>query len=110
MASLEFGAAVLGAKVIYVLGHTDCGAVVAAIKGDDAPGQISGLFQHLRPAVKRCAGDVLLAVTENVRNQGLILAECSPVIRKLIARGELIVAGGVYDLQTGVVSPVEIKD
>ena len=32
--SLEYGVAVLGLKVIVVLGHTSCGAVKAAIKGD----------------------------------------------------------------------------
>ena len=49
--SLEFGTHLLGAKVLYVLGHTNCGAVAAAVKGDPVPGQISALFQHLRPAI-----------------------------------------------------------
>jgi carbonic anhydrase len=107
--SLEFGTSVLGAKVLYVLGHTSCGAVSAALKGDEVPGQISGLFQHLRAAVKQSQGDLLRAVTENVRNQALTLAEASPVIAKLIRGGSLKVAGGVYDLQTGIVTPVDIE-
>ena len=45
---------------------------------------------------------------ENVRNQAVLLAEASPVISKMIQRKELIVAGGVYDLSTGIVTPVEI--
>ncbi|MCE2795329.1 MAG: hypothetical protein LW816_08380 [Planctomyces sp.] len=48
------------------------------------------------------------AVTQNVRNQALLLAESSPVIGRLLRQGELIIAGGVYDLKTGVVTPVEI--
>jgi carbonic anhydrase len=44
----------------------------------------------------------------NVRNQALVLAEASPVIAKLIHEGKLIVAGGVYDLTTGLVTPVEV--
>ena len=105
--SLEFGTLVLGAKVIYVLGHTNCGAVAATMKGDDVPGQISGLFQHIRPAVKTAKGDLQTAIIENVRNQAVLLAESSPVISKLVQQKRLIVAGGIYDLATGKVSTVD---
>lgn len=107
--SLEFGTQVLGARVLYVLGHTQCGAVQATMKGEEVPGQISGLFQHIRPAVKGANGDLNLAVEQNVRNQAILLAESSPVISKLVKRGELIVAGGIYDLQTGLVTPVKME-
>jgi carbonic anhydrase len=106
--SLEFGTHILGAKVLYVLGHTQCGAVTATMKGTDVPGQISGLFQHIRPAVKAAGGDLDKAILENVRNQAILLAEASPVISKLVQRKELIVAGGIYDLTTGIVSEVDI--
>jgi len=105
--SLEFGTQILGAKVLYVLGHSACGAVAATMKGTDVPGQISGLFQYIRPAVKTANGDMEVAVRDNVRNQAQLLAESSPVISRMIQRGELIVAGGVYDLQTGLVTPVK---
>ena len=107
--SLEFGTQVLGAKVIYVLGHTNCGAVAATMKGDDVPGQISGLFQHIRPAVKTANGDLQKAIIDNVRNQAILLAESSPVIAKLVQQKHLVVAGGIYDLATGVVTPVDIS-
>lgn len=105
--SLEFGALVLGAKVLFVLGHTNCGAVTAAVKADDVPGQISSLFYHIRPAVRAAKGDVAAAVKENVRNQMDVLREASPVIARLVRQGRLVVAGGVYDLATGKVTPVE---
>ena len=105
--SLEFGAQVLGAKVIYVLGHTSCGAVKATMAGKEVPGQISGLFQYIRPAIKVANGDMLRAVQENVRNQAILIAESSPVIAKLLRRRELIVVGGVYDLETGVVESID---
>ena len=107
--SLEFGTQVLGAKVLYVLGHTECGAVNATMKGTDVPGQISGLFQYIRPAVKTSGGDLNKAVRENVRNQAILLAEASPVISKMIQRKELIVAGGIYDLGTGVVTAIDLS-
>ena len=106
--SLEFGTQVLGAKVLYVLGHTTCGAVAATAKGAPVPGQISGLFQHIRPAVKAAKGDIELAVRENVRYQAMVLAESSPVIAGLIKSGALKIAGGVYDLNSGIVSPVKL--
>lgn len=108
IASLEFAAQVLKSKVLYVLGHTACGAVTAAMNGTDLPGQFSGLFQYLWPAIKAAKGDIEVAVQENVRNQAIQIAEASPVISKLIQRGEVIVAGGVYNLQTGIVEPVSI--
>ncbi len=106
--SLEFGTSVLGAKVLYVLGHLACGAVSAALRGEAVPGQISTLFQHLRPAVKRAAGDVARAVVANVQNQMETLAEASPVIARLVRDGQLTVAGGVFDLLSGRVTPVRV--
>ena len=108
IASLEFATQVLGAKVLYVLGHTSCGAVAAAVKAEPVPGQISALFQHIRPAVRAAKGDVDAAVRENVRIQAQTLTEASTVIASLVAAGKVVVAGGIFDLQTGKVVPVEL--
>jgi carbonic anhydrase len=107
--SLEFGTLILGAKVLFVLGHTNCGAVTATIQANEVPGQISGLFQHIRPAAKEAKGDLAKAVELNVRNQATTLAESSPVIARLIREKKLIIAGGVYDLSSGKVTPVELQ-
>jgi carbonic anhydrase len=107
LGSLEFGTEVLGARVLYVLGHTNCGAVRAAVQRDPVPGQISALFQHLRPAVREAKDDIPTAIRENVRIQAELLAEASPVISRLVSAGKLIVAGGVYNLATGLVEPVD---
>ena len=108
IASLEFATQVLGAKVLYVLGHTSCGAVAAAASGAPVPGQISALFQHLRPAVRAAKGDPALAVGENVKLQAQTLVEASTVISSLVTAGKLLVAGGIFDLQSGRVDPVEL--
>src|SRR4051812_1702396 len=56
LGSLEFGAAVLGAKVIMVLGHTSCGAVNATVealqKGNSLPGHIAGLVTAMKPGIE----------------------------------------------------------
>jgi carbonic anhydrase len=106
--SLEFGCLVLGAKVLYVLGHSSCGAVAATLKGDAVPGQISTLYQHIRPAVKLSQGNLDAAIRENVKHQAGVLAEASPVLAALLKDGKLKVAGGVYDLQSGKVAPVAL--
>ena len=72
------------------------------------PGQISALFQHIRPAVRAAGGDVAKAVTENVRLQAETLVEASTVISALAKAGKVIVAGGVFDLESGRVQPVAL--
>jgi carbonic anhydrase len=108
IASLEFATEVLGVKVLYVLGHTSCGAVAAAAKAEPVPGQISALFQHIRPAVRAAKGDVAAAIRENVRLQAQTLVEGSTVISSLVSSGKVAVAGGVFDLQSGRVEHVDL--
>ncbi|MFO0869673.1 MAG: carbonic anhydrase [Pirellulales bacterium] len=109
IASLEFATHVLGCSVLFVLGHTSCGAVTAAARREPVPGQISSLFQLIRPAVRTAQGNVELAIRENVRVQATTLVEASTVISTLVAQRKLIVAGGIYDLTTGRVDPVDLE-
>jgi carbonic anhydrase len=52
IASLEYGAAVLGVKAVLVLGHTNCGAVKAVIMASKlVPREISTLYQYIQPAL-----------------------------------------------------------
>jgi carbonic anhydrase len=97
-----------GTKVLYVLGHTSCGAVAAAAAGALVPGQISALFQHTRPAIRAAKGDLAVAVRENVRIQAQTLMEASTVISSPGADGKVLVAGGIFDLTTGQVEPVDL--
>lgn len=102
--SLEYGAAVLGTKAILVLGHSECGAVKAAIANKPVPGQIGTLFPHLRPAVDQ-AGTNVRAVTEaNARIQARLLAQSSPLLAEKVKERQLEVAAGYYDIVSGVVT------
>jgi carbonic anhydrase len=53
-------------------------------------------------------GDVAKAVSENVRLQAETLVEASTVISALVKAGKVIVAGGVFDLESGRVQPVAL--
>src|SRR6266852_4480007 len=103
IASLEYGVAVLGIKVILALGHTGCGAVKAAMKSDTVPGQISVLYKHLRPAVVGSGGNLDKAIEINAEHQAELLRTSSTVIRDALKGGKLKVEAGVYDLASGKV-------
>jgi carbonic anhydrase len=104
IASLEYGVAVLGVKALVVLGHSGCGAVQAAMKGDPVPGQISTLYPHLRQAVEQSGGNFDKAIEVNAKVQAELLRTSSTVIREAIKGSKLKVEAGVYDLGTGRVS------
>jgi len=103
--SLEFGCAVLGAKVLYVMGHSSCGAVNATMAGAAVPGVISSLYYGIKPACNHANGDLDTAIAENVKYQVAQL-ETSPVLKELVEAGKLEIVGGVYDLTTGKVNRV----
>jgi carbonic anhydrase len=103
IASLEYSVAELGVKAILVLGHTNCGAVKAAMKGDAVPGQISTLYTALRPAVEQSGGDIEKAIEANSRIQADLLRTSSTVIRDADRAGKIKVVSGVYDLASGKV-------
>ncbi|MBC8042256.1 MAG: carbonic anhydrase [Rhizobacter sp.] len=106
--SIEFAEEVLGAKLIFVLGHTKCGAVKAAVETPDVPGHVVTLINAIKPAaekVKGMAGDAVEnAVKENVRMQVEQLRSLEPVLAKRVREGSLQIVGGVYDLETGEVN------
>jgi carbonic anhydrase len=101
IASVEYGAAVLGIKLIMVLGHQNCGAVDAAIAGKAVPGQISSLYRFLRPAVNAAGSDLRAATEANAKIQAQLLRESSPVLDELIKKGELKVVAGYFDVEIG---------
>src|SRR5438874_4929403 len=104
IASLEYGVAVLGTEVIMVLGHSNCGAVKAAIGGKAAPGQISALYSYLRPAVDQAGPDIDAVGRANAQIQARLLRESSPVIADFVKQRKLKVVAGFYDLVTGKVA------
>lgn len=107
LGSLEYGATVLGTKLILVLGHSSCGAVTATMQGNEVPGQISSLFAHIQPAVDRADGNLETAVKENARIQADLLGKSSPVLAGLMKDHKLKIAAGYYDLATGKVSLID---
>jgi carbonic anhydrase len=110
--SIEYAIAELNVPLIMVLGHTNCGAVKAAMKHLDAkdslPGAINGLVELIKPAVttsKSESGDPLEnAIRRNVVQGVERLKGLGPIIAPRVAEGKVNVVGGVYDLRSGKVT------
>jgi carbonic anhydrase len=107
IASLEYGMAVFGTPIMMVVGHAGCGAVKAAIAAKSVPGQISGLYRYIRPAVDEAGADVDEAARTNARIQARLLRESSPVIADAISKGRLRVVAGFYELSSGRVTVLD---
>ncbi len=104
LGSVEYAVAVLNVKLIVVLGHTDCGAVVAAVADYPAPGFIELVVEAIRPAVekaRRQQGDLLYnSIKENV-NLNIYRIQSSPLIREALATDCLKIVGAIYDMDDG---------
>jgi carbonic anhydrase len=105
--SLEYGAAVLGTKVILVMGHTNCGAVKAAMQGKDAPGQISTLYRHFRPALDQAGSNLEAAIKSNAKMQSDLLSTGSTVIASFLTENRIKVVPAYYNLASGDVTLLE---
>jgi carbonic anhydrase len=107
IASLEYGAAVLGTKVILVLGHSGCGAVKAALAGKEVPGQISALFPHLQPAIDKAGPNLEATTKANAQLQAALLRKSSPLLAPMVKEGKLKIIAGYYDVGSGKVTLIE---
>jgi carbonic anhydrase len=118
--SLEFAVQELGVRTILVLGHTNCGAVQAAIahldKHDALVGSMDYLVRSLQPAVSRARRDqqqekdvdprslLVHAIRANVLVGVKRLRHLEPILAKRVRDGQLEVVGAIYDLATGRVN------
>ncbi len=99
LGSIEYAAGHLGTNLIVVLGHTQCGAVTAAIKHDP-----SGFIKYITDEIKQAVGeeqDDYKAAVLNVR-QSVSIIESSLEIQKDEEHG-LKVIGAIYRIEDGTV-------
>src|SRR5437762_5871818 len=111
--SVEFAAARFGTPLVVVLGHTQCGAVLATLeevssRGHHSP-NIRSIVDRIRPSVETLlAASVRLdakqlareAVRANVRASADHLRHGSALLEQLIQDGSLVVVGAEYSLET----------
>ncbi len=114
LGSMEFATKVVGTKVIVVLGHTKCGAIVGACNHVEM-GNLTTLLNKIQPAIfnekettenrNGSNTDFVNNVTEiNVHLTIERIRRESPIIAELEQQGNIKIVGGLYDVETGFVS------
>ena len=115
--SVEFAAERFGTRLVVVLGHSQCGAVLATLEELQQPTEnqsrnLRSIVDRIRPSVEallatplRHAPDDLVrqAVRANIRVSANHLRHGSEVLEQLIQSSGLLVVGAEYSLETGLV-------
>jgi len=115
LGSMEFSCRVAGAKLVVVLGHSQCGAIKGAC--DDVElGLLTGMLKNIRPAVdavprpsapsERSSANsefVENVARENVWRSVDGIAKRSEVLRAMRDSGEIDIVGGMYNVANGAV-------
>ena len=109
LGSLEFACAVAGSKVVFVMGHTACGAVKGAIDKVQL-GHLTGLLEKIRPAVEATQYDgertskndsfVNAVARKNVELTIAGIRAKSSLLKGLESKGSIKIVGAMYDLGT----------
>lgn len=106
--SIEYAASVLGSQLVVVLGHSNCGAVTAALgEVKDGPSLTSpnllAIVENIRPSID-AEQSLTDAITTNVRGTVRKLQQESMVLNDLVAKGDLAIVGAEYSIETGEVT------
>jgi len=118
LGSLEFSCVTAGAKAIVVFGHTACGAIKGAIDNVKS-GHLTTLLAHITPAVaettfvgKRSSTNTTFVdavARTNVRRSVDAIRRGSVQLADLEKRGEIQIAGAMYDVATGAVEFIDVS-
>ena len=121
--SVEFAASKFGTRLVVVLGHSQCGAVLAAVDELQTPAEnrspnLKSIVDLIRPSVEKCLTDdtaddhdalVERAVRENIRASVEQLRHGSAILENLIESEGLRIVGAEYSLQSGQVEFLDSK-
>lgn len=111
LGSMEFGCKVAGAKIIVVLGHTNCGAIKGACDHVEM-GNLSGLIHKINPAV---INERTITLNRNSSNSEFVekvtvihikktvkeIMQQSPILKEMVEKGEIGIVGGLHNLNSG---------
>jgi carbonic anhydrase len=106
LGSMEFAVEALRVPLIVVLGHTQCGAVQAALGENKPHGNLGKLIEQIQPGKdlpREKDAALQAAIQNNARHQATSLTERSDVLKEFVEHKRLRIVPGVYDLATGKV-------
>ena len=114
--SVEFAAARFGTRLVVVLGHSQCGAILATLEElqqpTDQSRNLRSIVDRIRPSIEALLATELRhdpealvrqAVRANIRASADHLRHGSEVLEQLVQTNGLLVVGAEYSLETGVV-------
>jgi carbonic anhydrase len=113
LGSLDYAVEHLGVSVLLVMGHTQCGAVQAAVQGGELHGAIGELVARITPSVEKAkalhpgmsGSDLVEAVVKaNIQQSMDNLMNNSPIIAEQVKAGKLKLTGAYYDIRDGSVA------
>src|SRR5690606_35727333 len=116
LGSMEFACKLSGTKLLVVLGHTGCGAIKGAC--DDVQlGNLTAMLSKLKPAVdaveepldanQRNSKNIEFVDAVSKKNVELAIERIhaeSPILSEMEKKGEIMIVGGMYDVNTGEVT------
>lgn len=112
LGSMEYACAVVGSKLVLIMGHSECGAVKGAIDNVEL-GNLTGLLHKIDPAVESTQYDgernakdhtfVELVTEENVRLAMEEVRQRSSILKEMEEKGQINIVGGLYNVSTGTV-------
>jgi len=114
LGSMEYASGVANSKIVVVLGHTKCGAIISACSNYKS-GYITGLLNKIKPAIdletttKTDRNGNNFTYVNNVSEINVDLTmnqirKKSTLLRNLEKEGKIIIVGGLYNIETGEVS------
>jgi carbonic anhydrase len=111
LGSIEYAVAVLKSPLIFVLGHSECGAVKASLAyvknpAETQPGLIQYLVTSIAPGIKGSTASLNAAITANVHTGMQNVHAQSKIVASAVSAGNARIVGGVYDLHSGHVTLV----
>ncbi len=115
--SVEFAAENFGTRLVVVMGHSKCGAVLATLEElrhetKEKSQNLCSIIDHIRPSIDMLPGAELgdysdsfvqQAVRANICASVTLLQQGSEVLEQLIKKDGLIIVGAEYSLETGIV-------
>jgi len=114
LGSMEFATKVAGSKLVLVLGHEYCGAIKGAIDGVEL-GNITAMLENIKPAIEYFIGYegdktsqteefVHMVAEQSIRMTIEDIRKRSPILKEMEENGEIKIVGGMYDMNTGLVT------
>jgi len=107
LGSIEYAVDHLGTELVLVLGHGNCGAVTASVKGGKVHGHVGIIVRAITPAVekaKKQPGDLIdNSIKTNIKLIVNQIRSTKPILSKLVKEDKLKIVGAYYNIENGVV-------